>query len=180
MKTGKTVLAAVLLTACLAVGTLAGGGRPSLAARLARPEDQLALLQLQSDFHGANTLQDYELMYSLWADDAVVNAAGSTFTGPAEISDFFSSNWGAVQSASLVPSYKTNYQIVGKTATLQFECVIVNTTGQDPIATPLSTIPFGAQIPSVEIVQHSTATCTAVKRGNRWVLKTFNGSAGPF
>jgi hypothetical protein len=81
--------------------------------------------------------------------------------------------------ASLSPTYKTNYSIHGNTASLQFECVIVYTGGLDPLTTALSTIPFGGQNPNVEIVQHSTATCTAVKQGNRWVFQSFSGGAGP-
>jgi len=166
-----TTLAAV---ACLLIAAAGGSGNSP-----AQPQAQLELLQLQIDFHGAATLGDYELMHNLWADDAVVNAGGNKYFGPDDIADFFSSspNWG--EAASLAPTYKTNYEIRGNTATLQFECVLVNTGGHDPLTTPLSEIPFGSQNPDVEIVQHSTATCTAVRQGGRWVLKTFDGSAGP-
>ncbi|MGI9015265.1 MAG: nuclear transport factor 2 family protein [Phycisphaerales bacterium] len=117
-------------------------------------------------------------MRSLWAEDAVVNAGGNTFVGPDDIADFFSAspNWGV--AASLAPAYKTNYQVRGNMGMIQFECVIVNTGDLDPLQTPLSTIPFGGQTPDVEIVQHSTATCTAIKDRGRWVLLTFDGSAG--
>ena len=71
----------------------------------------------------------------------------------------------------------------GNTATLQFECVIVRTGDErdplDPLTTALSTIPFGGQNPDVQIVQHSTATCVAVRRRGGWYLKSFSGSAGP-
>jgi hypothetical protein len=174
MHVRKFIPAATVLAGCLFGSALAGSW-----ARAVEPTGQLALQQLQADFHGASALGDYDLMYSLWADDAVVSAGGGMFHGPDEIADFFSSspNWG--QAAALAPTYKTVYDIHGNTATLQFECVIVNTGGLDPLTTPLSTIPFGGQNPAVAIVQHSTATCTAVRQGNGWVFQTFVGSAGP-
>jgi ketosteroid isomerase-like protein len=164
----------MFVIACVLGGALAGSGPGS-----AQPPAQLALQQLQADFHGASTYADYELMHSLWADDAVAMAAGQVFEGPDEIADFFSSspNWGV--SAALSPTYKTTWDVHGDTALLQFECVIVNTGDLDPLTTPLSTIPFGGQNPDVEIVQHSTATCTAVRQDGRWVIQTFVGSAGP-
>lgn len=165
-----TVLAAAAATAVALTGATPGPGQATA---------QLALQQLQTDFHGAGTLGDYELMHSLWAEDAVVMAAGQVFVGPDDIADFFSSgpNWGT--AASLAPTYKTNWDVQGNTASIQFECILVNTGGLDPLTTPLSTIPFGGQNPDVEIVQHSTATCTAVREQGRWVFQTFSGSAGP-
>jgi len=174
MEARSLIPAGVVAAGCLIGGVLAGAG-PG-------PEETpagVALLGLQAAFHGAGTLGDYDYMRSLWADDAVVNAAGNTYHGPDEIADFFSSGpyWG--RAASLAPSYKTTYSVHGNVAALQFECVLVDTGGNDPLQTPLSTIPFGGQNPDVLIVQHSTATCTAVKQGNRWVFQTFTGSAGP-
>ncbi len=144
-----------------------------------QPASVLALQHLQRDFHGANTLGDYELMHSLWAEDAVVMAAGQVFVGPDDIADFFASGpyWG--RAANLSPTYKNLYDIQGDTAAFRFECVLVDVSGMDPLTTPFSTIPFGGQNPDVEIVQHSTAEGTMVKERGRWVIKTFNGSAGP-
>ena len=160
-------------------GSVIGVAMAGTGSRSTQPQAQLALLQLQADFHGAATFADYDLMHSLWAEDAVVMAAGQVFVGPDDIADFFSSspNWGV--SASLAPTYKTTWDVHGNIASVQFECVIVKTGVLDPLTTPLSTIPFGGQNPDVEIVQHSTATCTAVFENGRWVFNTFSGSAGP-
>lgn len=173
----------VLVAACLLaglIGSASGGGSDhgELSAKV-------ALHQLQSDFHGATALADEDLMRSLWADDAVFNGPGGPYVGPDEIVGFFvdgpdgtgNPRWG--RAAGLSPTYETTYDIQGNTATFRFECVFVEVdvaNGASPVTETLSTVPFGAQNPTVEIVQHSTAYGTAVKSGNRWVFKTFGPS----
>jgi len=134
---------------------------------------------LQSQFHEANSTGDYDLMYSLWAEDAVFTSGAGTFVGRDDIVDFFAGSPGFGHTASLAPTYKSIYDVHGNTADYAFECVILAMPGLDPLATPFSTIPFGSQNPNVTIVQHSNASGTAVRRGNRWVFQTFNGGAGP-
>jgi hypothetical protein len=143
------------------------------------PSPRLALRELKSSFHQAVTCADYDLMLSLWSDDAVWTSPGGTFYGPTAIADFFASGPGWGQVASLASSYKSTYDIHGTSADFSFECIIVDTFGADPLTTPLSTLPFGNQNPRVEIVQHSNATCTAVRSGSRWVFQAFAGAAGP-
>jgi len=143
------------------------------------PSPRLALRELQSEFHEAVTCADYDLMLSLWSEDAVWTSPAGTFVGPTAIADFFASSPGWGQVASLATSYKSLYDIHGTTATFAFECIIVDVSGMDPLTTPLSTLPFGNQNPRVEIVQHSNAMCTAVRAGNRWVFSAFTGAAGP-
>lgn len=154
-------------------GTMLGG-----PAEEATPEAQLALEQLQSDFHGATTLADYDLMHSLWTDNAVFHGPAGPVVGPDAIADFFANGprWGQV--ASLAPTYKTWFEIDGNVAKGQFECVLVDTFGADPVTTPLSTIPFGSQNQGVEIVQHSTASITAVRDRGVWKIQVFRGAAG--
>lgn len=179
-KLSATCLALVgsLGSLCL-LGAIAGSGPSGGQTDGRQPVAELAVQQLQSDFHAANTLGDYELMFSLWAEDAVFTNPSLRIEGRQAVADFFASGayWGRV--ANLSPTYKNEYTIHGNTATYRFECILVDVSGQDPLTTPLSTIPFGAQNPQVEIVQHSTAEGIMVNEGGRWVIKTFNGSAGP-
>jgi hypothetical protein len=140
----------------------------------------VALHQLQADFHGATALADEDLMRSLWADDAVFHSPKGDLYGPDEITDFLVSSprWG--KCAALSPAYKTTFDVKGNTATFYFECVFVEVdvaNGADPVNEILSTVPFGAQNPTVEIVQHSLAAGKAVKSGNRWVFKEFGHPA---
>lgn len=172
-----TGLAAFCLLAGL-IGPATGGGSDDQGLLNAR----LALHQLQSDFHGATALADEDLMRSLWANDAVFRGPGGPYVGPDDIVDFFvngadgngNPRWG--RCAGLSPTYETTFDIRGNTATFRFECVFVEVdvaNGADTVTETLSTVPFGAQNPDVEIVQHSTAYGTAVKSGDRWVFLEF-------
>lgn len=163
-----------LLCASLVVSGLFGG----LASTAGGPPARLALLQLQEDFHAAGTLGDQALMESIWAEDATFVSPAGTFVGRDAIVAFFVSNPGWGKVASLVPAYKTRMDIRGNKATIRFECVIFTVGGADPLTVPFSSIPFGSQNPMVEVVQHSNALVTAVKREGRWVIETFIGGAG--
>ncbi len=168
-----TILASCCLLCALAATSEGGPGN-------ATPHSaKLALRELQSDFHEAVTCADYDLMFSLWADDAVWDSPAGTFVGPTEIADFFASSpsWGKV--TSLATSYKSLFDIQGNTASFAFECIIVDVSGLDPLTTALSTVPFGDQNPDVLIVQHSNASATAIRNGSKWVFQTFTGAAGP-
>lgn len=173
-----TKLATAALLSCpLLLGSF--GSAWSSAARRSQPADQLALQQLQSNFHAASTYADYGLMLSLWDENAVFMGGGNVITGRQAIVDFFAAGPGWGTTANLTPSYKLAFDIHGNRATGHFECVIVSVPGSNPATTPLSTIPFGAQNPGVQIVQHSSASITAVKVGGKWLIETFTGSAGP-
>jgi hypothetical protein len=151
----------------------------SIPIESGQPNAELAVRQLQSDFHEATALGDYALLLGLWAEDAVFSNPAVTIVGRREIADWFAAGAGFGGMISMAPTYKSTYDVHGNRAEYAFECVIANPSGLDPLTTPLSSIPFGAQNPSVEIVQHSNASGTMVRRGNRWVFLTFNGAAGP-
>jgi hypothetical protein len=166
----------LLSSTCLASAALVAGWLFPHPPAAALPPD---LARLQSEFHEANSTGDDDLMYSLWAVDAVFTSGAGTFVGRDDIVEFFTGNPSFGEVASLAPTYKSVYDIHGDTADYAFECIILTTSGQDPLATTFSTVPFGDQDPSVTIVQHSNASGTAVRRGNRWVFQTFNGGVGP-
>ncbi len=175
---GKRFVIGALVASCAAVGALAGftaGG----AEAGPQPRDLVALQQLQADFHAAGTLGSRELLEEIFAEDAVVKAAGMTFEGRKAVVDFFASHPRFGMTTNLAPSYKSEYSLHGNFATYKFECILVDAGGGDPLTTALSTIPPGGQNPGVEIIQHSTAQGTMVRDRGRWVFLTFNGSAGP-
>lgn len=166
------------LCALLVGGCLLGALASSAPTDDAPPPAELGLMQLREDFHLAATIGDYDLMYSLWTDDAVFNAAGMTFNGPAEITDFLSSSplWG--NAVNLTSESKTHFDVSGKFAEYAFECIIVRVDRGDPLTTSLSSIPPGSQNPGVEIVQHSNTSGFAVREDGRWKFAEFNGAPG--
>ena len=179
MHSRKLLQVAGLVSFCLLaglIGSASGGGSDGQLNAL------VALRDLQADFHAATALGDEDLMYSLWADDAVFHGPNGDLEGPDEITDFLTSspNWG--KAAALSPTYETTFDIQGNTATFYFECVFVRVdvdNGADPLTEILSTIPFGGQNPDVEITQHSRAYGEAVKSGNRWVFQEFGPPPPP-
>ncbi|MEM7205317.1 MAG: nuclear transport factor 2 family protein [Planctomycetota bacterium] len=138
-----------------------------------------ALQELHAAFHEATTTGAHDLMFSLWAEDAVFSNPAGTFVGPAEITGFFAGTRGWGRQASVAPAYKTHFDVDGDTATFEYECILVDGGGGDPLTTPMSTLPPGSQNPAVEIVAHLHAIGTAVKRPNGWVFHTYSGGAGP-
>ena len=80
------------------------------------PPAAIGLMQLSEDFHLANTLGDYNLMFSIWADDAVFNGGGNHITGATDIADFLASgpNWGT--SVSLTSESKASFDVHGNSA----------------------------------------------------------------
>ncbi len=174
----KKLMSGPILASCCLLCALAATSQ-GVPGNATPPSARLAVWQFQSDFHGAFTCADYDWMYSLWAEDAVFSSPAGTFVGPTEITDFFASSplWGA--ASSLSSNYKWLYGVNNNTATFVFECIIVDVSGLDPLTTPLSTVPFGDQNPDVLIVQHSNASATAIRSGNKWVFQAFTGAAGP-
>jgi hypothetical protein len=165
-----------LLGVCSLLGALIASPP---AAPDANSATEAELLQLREDFHLAGSIGDYELMKSLWTEDAVFNSPGGTVKGATNIADFFASNPGWGKTVSLTSESKTRFQVNGTRAYYGFECIIVRVDAGLPLETSLSNIPFGTQNPSVEIIQHSHSKGIAVYQGGRWKFQVFNGGAGP-
>lgn len=143
-----------------------------------RYRDLYQLSQIQTNFHGAGTKGDADLMASIWTEDAVFKGGGNVVKGRDNIVDFFKkgADWG--KAANTSPTYKSTFDIRGNKATIRFECVITRVTGSSPLTTALSTLPPGKQNPKVEIVQHSNTTIEAVRVGGNWKIHTFTGAGG--
>jgi len=167
------LVSTIALAGCLAA-LLSG---PSVAGSVAAP-DELGFRQLREDFHKATTTGDYDLMLSLWADDAVfTTGAGVQYFGPEAITDFLSPGFGK----SLVLTSESKYRFVphGNTAEYAFECIFVDVSGADPLATSLAK-PQGSQNPTVEVVRHTNTSGKLVRdKAGRWKFLEFNGAGGP-
>jgi len=175
MSRHRVLLSTILLACCLVA--LASG--PSAAGNAA-PPDELGFRKLREDFHRASTTGDYDLMISLWADDAVfTTGAGAQYFGPKEIADFLSGNPNFGKSLVVTSESKYRFVTHGGTADYGFECITVDVGGGDPLATSLAA-PQGSQNPVVEVVRHTHTTGTLVRdRAGRWKFLEFNGAGGP-
>ena len=175
MSRTSVLLSTLALGACLA----ALFSVPSAAGNVA-PPDQLGFRQLREDFHAATTTGDYELMISLWADDAVfTTGAGAQYFGPKEIADFLSRSPSFGNSLVLTSESKYRFVPRGNKADYAFECIFVDVGDGDPLATSLAK-PQGSQNPAVELVRHTNTSGTLIRdRAGRWQFLEFNGAGGP-
>jgi ketosteroid isomerase-like protein len=83
------------------------------------------IYRLQAAFHRAKTIQDLDLMMSLWANDATFanKSTGTTYVGFDQIKSFWQGSGSFTHHRfSLVPSYKTTIEVHGHEAFLYFEC----------------------------------------------------------
>ena len=103
-----------------AVGTagLAALAAPGLAKAEGPESVQVAeIYQLQAAFHRAKTTQDIDLMMSLWADDGTLDNQGdqnSPYVGSDRLRTFWLGSGSFTHRRfSLVPSYKTQIDLVG-------------------------------------------------------------------
>jgi hypothetical protein len=99
-----------------------------VAAQVEGPSSPVGdIYQLQAAFHRAKTMQDIDLMMSLWAEDATFNSQGdpnSPYVGSDSLRGFWL-NSGSFKNRrlSLVPSFKTQITIRSDDeAWLYFEC----------------------------------------------------------
>jgi hypothetical protein len=113
-----------------------------------------------------------------WTDDATFTNPGGTIEGGDAIVDCLAGTplWG--DQVALSPSYKAEYDIQGNRAGFEFECVLVSVSGEDALTMSLVD-PSGRQDGDAEIVQHSQATGTMVRQGDRWLFQEFTGSLMP-
>jgi hypothetical protein len=175
MTRSRVLLSTIILGCCVA----ALASRPSVAGNVASP-DELGFRQLREEFHRASTTGDYDLMFSLWAKDAVfTTGGGAQYFGPKEITDFLAGNPGF--GKALVVTSESKYRFIphGNTADYGFECITVDVGGRDPLATSLAA-PQGSQNPAIEVVRHTNTSGTLVRAGaGRWKFLEFSGAGGP-
>ncbi len=123
---------ALLMGCALAlVGTvLAGcGGSGTISASDKTQQKDAALYQIdqiERTWHKAASSHNVDLMMTLWAPDAVFNIGTETFTGKAQIREFFATENKAFMAKnhweSDTPSYKIRATVNGSKGTLYFEC----------------------------------------------------------
>jgi ketosteroid isomerase-like protein len=116
---------AIALTAC-------GSAQQPSRAALQKQADTLAIEQIEVNWHKASSTKNLDLMMSLWADNATATLGGQTYTGKAQIRQFFATKAAPFRPqnhwVSDTPEYKLRVTVDGNTGTLYFECVYVDVT----------------------------------------------------
>jgi SnoaL-like protein len=128
-----------LFTGCalmLVAATLAACGSSSKSSAADQVTQKQAALyqidQIESTWHKAASTHNVDLMMTLWAPGATFNIGTDTYTGRAQIRNFFATQNKAFMPQnhweSDTPSYKIKAIVNGNKATLYFECHYVDTT----------------------------------------------------
>jgi ketosteroid isomerase-like protein len=135
----------------------------SLAGTEENAEDFMQLHKVEITFHEAGTTKNLDLMLSLFADDAVINAGGKTYKGKDQIRAFWQ-NAGTFQPqnqwVAYTPAFRIRYDVDGDNAHLYFECLYV-----DKVAN--------------KIAAHTNSDDELVRVNGRWLIKEMTAAAVP-
>jgi len=86
--------------------------------------------QIEVKWHKASSTKNVDLMMSLWAPDATFTVGSKTYTGKAQIRNFFVHDVAPFQPqnhwVSETPAYKLRTTVDGDKGTLYFECHYVD------------------------------------------------------
>ena len=114
----------------------------------------MQLHKVEITFHEAGTTKNLDLMLSLFADDAVLNASGKTYTGKDQIKSF----WQAAatfqpqnQWVAYTPAFRIRYNVDGDGAHLYFECLYVDKAAN-------------------KIAAHTNSDDTLMRVNGRWLI----------
>ncbi len=108
-----------------------GSGTKSAADAKARHDaDLYAIDQIEKTWHKAASTKNVALMMSIWAPNATFNVGTDTYTGKAQIRDFFAHKAGPFLPgnhwASETAAYKIRITTNGDKGTLYFSCIYVD------------------------------------------------------
>ena len=115
--------------ALLLLGTLAGcsgDGGQAAAAGVQRAADDYELTQMAIKWHEAASTKNVDLAISLFADDAVITAAGTTYSGKNAIRNLLDTKMAPFRPenrwTSLTHTPNIRHTLTGDRGTLYFEC----------------------------------------------------------
>ena len=125
--------------------------------------DVYGVEQVEVIYHRALVAKDINLMMSIFSDDAVLTAPdGTAYSGKAAIQSFYATKAPAMQPqnhwAALLPSYRVQTSVNGDTATLTFECHMVD-------------------IATNQMKLHHRIDMTLSRQGFQWLVKTMKATA---
>lgn len=125
--------------------------------------DVTGVKQVEITYHQALVTKDTDLLMSIFTNDAVFTAPdGSVYKGKATIRTFFATKAPAMQPqnhwAALVPNYRVQALVNGDTATLTFECHMVD-------------------ISTNQMMVHHRIDMTLSRQGFQWLVQTMKATA---
>jgi ketosteroid isomerase-like protein len=126
------IVLALALTAC-------GSGKEAASrAALQKEADIGAIEQIEVTWHKASSTHDVNLMMTIWADHATATLGGETYSGKAQIRDFFANKAAPFRPenhwVSETPAYKIRVTVDGDKGTLYFECHYVDVNTKQVVA----------------------------------------------
>jgi ketosteroid isomerase-like protein len=120
----------VVISVVLATLAACASNKPAVSAAqlasLQKQRDTAAIDQIEVVWHKASSLKDVNLMMTIWADDATFTVGSQTYTGKAQIRNFFATKAAPFKPQnhweSDTPAYKVRITVNGDQGTLYFEC----------------------------------------------------------
>ena len=119
--------------AALALITAGCGSSTDTATQMAalqKTADIYAIGQIEANWHKAASEKNVDLMVSLFANNGSLTVGPTTYTGKAQLRDFFTTKAGPFKPenhwVSETPAYKIRVTVNGDTGTLYFECHYVD------------------------------------------------------
>ena len=164
MRVTRTLIAGCALAGVVVALTTGCGGTSTASASsdsatVQRDADLYQIDQIEAKWHEATSHHNIDLMMSLWAPGAVFNIGTATYTGKAQIRNFFlhtnpafSHHW-----VSDTPSYKIRTTVNGDKGTIYFECHYID--------------PKTSKVVKVVSVNHNVQ-----KIGGKWLIVDSAGS----
>jgi len=99
-------------------------------AALQKTADTYAIAQIEANWHKAASEKNVDLIVSLFANNGVLTVGPTSYTGKAQLRDFFATKAGSFKPEnhwiSETPAYKIRVTVNGDTGTLYFECHYVD------------------------------------------------------
>jgi ketosteroid isomerase-like protein len=122
------IIGAALLAA------LAGCGSSEMSAAqlasLQRTSDESAIAQIEATWHKAASEKNVDLIVSLFTENGSLTVGPTTYTGKAQLREFFATKAGPFKAQnhwiSETPAYKIRVTVNGDNGTLYFECHYVD------------------------------------------------------
>jgi SnoaL-like domain len=154
MKRFATALGAIGLCSSLAMA----------ASDETNPVDFMELHQVEIIFHTAASTKNLDMMMSLFADDASLQAGGKTWSGKDQVRNYFATVAGSFQPqnqwAAYTPAYRIRFSVDGNRAHLYFECLYVDTKAR-------------------EIKAHTFSDDSLIRAGDKWLIKEMKAGTVP-